>query len=172
VTDPTINEGESQEFNITHSDPDGDYITVQWYLNGTPTATTDFYIFEANYTSAGTYNVTVVISDGLDEDSHEWTLTVLDVNQPPEITSWYPSTDPDLIYVGNSQEFNITCSDPDGDSLTIQWYVNGTLKEEWTGNTSILFEPDQAGTYIIKVVVSDGQDETSHTWTLTVEQPP
>jgi len=172
LTDPTINEGETQEFNITQFDPDGDYITVQWYLNGTQTVTTDFYIFEANCTSAGTYNVTVVISDGVDEDSHEWTLTVLDVNQPPVITSWYPSTDPDPIYVGNPQEFNITCSDPDGDILTIQWYVNETLKGEWTGNTSIIFQPDQASTYIIKVVVSDGQDETPHIWTLTVEQPP
>jgi hypothetical protein len=346
LTDPTINEGESQQFNITYSDPDGDNTTVQWYLNSTPMVSTDFYIFEANYTSAGIYNVTVIVSDGLAEASHQWTLTVLNVNLPPEasnltispsnplttddlvgnytyydadenpengteicwfrngilqpdlndtllvpanqttkgdewyftvrpkdgqdfgniqtspimtiqnsppsistisivpnpaytndtltaiptafdpdgdnityiyqwqkyqngtwenipgatnetlgpksfvkgdqikvictpydgqeygtpqeatitisdspptITSHYPETNPDPIYVGNPQEFNITCNDPDGDNLTIEWYVNGTLQETWTGNTSVVFQTGTAGTYTIEVIVSDGE---------------
>ncbi|MEM2779950.1 MAG: DUF2341 domain-containing protein [Candidatus Bathyarchaeia archaeon] len=171
-TDPTINEGESQMFNITYSDNDNDPITIQWYLNGTLVSTNDNYTFEANYTSAGTYNVKVVISDGQDEDSHEWTLTVLDVNAPPEITSWYPQNDPEPITLGQSQEFNITYYDPDNDPVTIQWYINDTLKGEWTGYTSILFVPEQAGTYIIKVAVSDQQSSDTHSWTLIVQENP
>jgi len=76
-TDPIISEGESQEFNITYSDLDGDMVSVQWYLDGTPTATSDSYTFVANYGSAGTYNVTVIISDGFAQALHEWMLTVL-----------------------------------------------------------------------------------------------
>ena len=169
-TDPTINEGESQMFNITYSDNDNDPITIQWYLNGTLVSTNDNYIFEANYTSAGKYNVKVVISDGQDEDSHEWILTVLNVNRPPEITSWYPQDDPEPIPLGQWQEFNITYYDPDNDPVTIQWYINGTLKEEWTNYTSITFEPEQAGTYIIEVLVSDQQSIDTHSWTLIVQE--
>ncbi len=52
LADPTISEGESQEFNVTYHDPDGDPLVVQWFLNGTPTSTLDNYTFTADYDSA------------------------------------------------------------------------------------------------------------------------
>jgi murein tripeptide amidase MpaA len=127
LDDPTIMEGESQKFNVTYSDVDGDTINVQWYLNGAPTVTSNTYIFTASIGSAGTYNVTVAISDGQSTASHEWTLVVLSVpNTPPEasgltISPSNPKTNDDLVG-------SYTYYDADGDpesGTEIRWYRNG-----------------------------------------------
>jgi len=165
-SDPIIFEGESQEFNVTYSDPDGDSVTVQWYLNGTPTSTADSYIFAANYNSAGVYNVTVLISDGLAQESHEWVLTVVEVNMPPTIDSYYPLSDP-TISEGESQEFNVTYHDPDGDPVTVQWYLNGTPTVT-TDSYTFVSNYDSAGIYNVTVVISDGLAQASYEWSLTV----
>jgi len=52
---------------------------VEWLLDGSLVSSLDNYTFTSNYTSSGVYNVTVVVSDGLAQDSHEWNLTVLEV---------------------------------------------------------------------------------------------
>jgi len=80
-----INEAENQYFNITKFDPDGTIPSSQWYLNGIELngETLDEYTYYASYTSSGTHNITVIITDGLLTDSHEWTLIVHDVPQPP-----------------------------------------------------------------------------------------
>lgn len=76
LSDPTVTEEQSQEFNVTYSDPDGDSLSIQWYLDDTPTTTAHFYTFVADYSSAGVYNVTVVVSDRLAQTSFEWGLTL------------------------------------------------------------------------------------------------
>jgi len=80
----TIKEGESQYFNITKFDLDGTIPSTQWYLDGKPLAgqTEDEYTYFASYTSSGIHNITVIITDGLLNDSHEWRLEVIDVPTP------------------------------------------------------------------------------------------
>lgn len=80
-----INEGQSQLFWITKFDLDGTIPSTQWYFNGyTLTGQTgDSYTYYASYTSAGTHNVTVIISDGLLTDYRNWTLIVKDVHITP-----------------------------------------------------------------------------------------
>jgi predicted glutamine amidotransferase len=77
TTDPTIAEGESQEFTVTYHDPEGDDTSVQWYLDDLPTVTEDIYTFEAAVGSAGTYEVNVTVTDtGGGKTSKVWMLTV------------------------------------------------------------------------------------------------
>ena len=157
-TDPTIFEGESQDFNITYHDPDGDSFTIQWYQNGSLVGSDGSNIFVADYDSAGVYNVTVAVSDGLEEVSHEWTLAVLNVNRPPVIDTYYPLSNP-TIREGESQEFNVTKSDADGDPLTVSWFLNSTLLGETSDSYIFAAEPDSAGVYNVTVAVSDGLDK-------------
>ncbi|ODS35834.1 hypothetical protein BEH94_05620 [Candidatus Altiarchaeales archaeon WOR_SM1_SCG] len=72
----TITEGESQTFEITKSDPDGTVPKVKWYLDSSRVSTGDSYVYFSDYGSAGTYNVTVLVSDETMANSHEWTLNV------------------------------------------------------------------------------------------------
>lgn len=107
LTNPTIQEGESQEFNITKSDLDGDPLTVTWWLNQSDTGeTSDSYTYTANYESAGTYNVTVTVSDGLSQTSHQWTLTVTNVERGIAITNLISSKN--IVGQGYSTSINIT----------------------------------------------------------------
>jgi hypothetical protein len=88
-----INEGESLFFNITKYDPDGTVPSSQWYLNEIPLngETEDYYYYYTGYTSSGTHNVTVIISDGELTASHEWRVIVRDVPPPPSGVSIPPS---------------------------------------------------------------------------------
>jgi len=115
-SNPTINEGESQEFNVTYSDPDLNSLTVQWYLNGTPTVTTDSYNFTADFDSAGIYNVTVVVSDGQLSDSHQWNLTVTNVVHDVAVT--YVSSSKTVVGEGYCVNVTVTVENQ-GDSPEI-----------------------------------------------------
>ncbi len=167
TTDPTINVGESQTFSITKSDPDGDPLTVRWYVDDVlKSQGSDSYTYTA--TTAGTFEVRVTVSDGTDTVSHTWTLTVNEAgNNPPSIDSYSPTYNP-TITVGQSQTFSITKSDADGDTLTVKWFVDGVQKSQ--GSDSYTYTATAAGTYNVTVKVSDGQDSVSHEWTLTVNQ--
>jgi len=166
-TNPNINEEQSQVFNITYSDPDLDSVTVQWYLNSTPTGTNDNYTFTANYTSAGTYNVTVVIDDSEFTDSTQWNMTVTNVNRPPTIDTFTPAdTTPD-VDEGQNLEFTHTSSDPDTDPLSYSWLLDDVEKsadQNWT------YSPDfnAAGPHNVTLVVSDGNLTDSQEWAVTV----
>ncbi len=92
---------------------------------------------------------------------------VTESNSPPSIDSYSPQSNP-TIDVGGSQAFSITKSDPDGDPLTVKWFVDGAKKSE--GSDSYTYTSVSAGTFGIRVEVSDGKDTASHEWTLTVKQ--
>jgi len=87
-SDPAIFEGQSQEFNITKSDLDEEGLAVMWWLNGTATdETADSYTFVADYWSAGTYNVSVSVSDDSSKTSLAWWLEVIDVARDAAIAN-------------------------------------------------------------------------------------
>ena len=116
---PVINETENITFNITACDPDaGDTLTIQWYLNDTLVATGESYTFVSDYESAGVYIVNVTVSDGECNISHEWTLTVINVNRPPTATISSPLDNAKFTTKDNIL-FDATGSfDPDNDDLT------------------------------------------------------
>ncbi|MDD4878149.1 MAG: hypothetical protein PHO02_03880 [Candidatus Nanoarchaeia archaeon] len=76
--------GACQFFNITKYDEDGTIPSTMWYLDGNETAITlDGYTFCPSI--AGTYNITVVITDGMANDSESWIITAA-VQQPSSTT--------------------------------------------------------------------------------------
>ena len=79
LSNPTLNEGSSQDFSIIKSDSDGDSLNVNWYLDGSAVlGGNDSYQYISDYSSAGDHNVAVVVSDGSLSVSREWLVTVLD----------------------------------------------------------------------------------------------
>jgi len=166
LTNPTITEELSQIFTVTASDPDKDSITIRWYLNNSLITTGWSYTFIANYTSAGWYNVKVVVSDGELSAEHSWILTVTNVDRYPIIDSYSPLTNP-MITEEETQVFTVSASDPDYDQLTISWYLNGSLVT--TGDSyTFVADYNSAGWYEVKVVVSDGELSVNHIWILSV----
>jgi hypothetical protein len=77
LLNPRINETETQEFNVTAHDPDGDFLTFGWYLNGTNVGgNLTAYIFDANSNPNGTYTVKINITDGYYTVDRVWILIV------------------------------------------------------------------------------------------------
>jgi PGF-pre-PGF domain-containing protein len=76
-TTPIISEPNNQFFNISYNDPDND-ISVFWYQNGSLMNTSNNFTFMGDYSSEGSYNITVEITDGEAIAGQEWTLTVTD----------------------------------------------------------------------------------------------
>ncbi|MCP5002480.1 MAG: hypothetical protein GY941_00785, partial [Planctomycetes bacterium] len=77
IADVTVNEGDTVTLTPTANDPGGDTLTYTY--SGWMTASN----YTTDYLDAGTYTVTVTVSDGALSDSQVVTITVTDVNVPP-----------------------------------------------------------------------------------------
>lgn len=124
-----LDEGGTIDFSITATDPDGDILSYSWtfdtgLLTGQVNAS---YSYIAAMIDAGDHSLLVTVSDGKGgTDTNEWSITVNNINQPPLINTFTPLTDPSVNEM-EDQAFTVGASDPDGDSLSYQWLVNGTI---------------------------------------------
>ncbi|MBI2143801.1 S8 family serine peptidase [Candidatus Woesearchaeota archaeon] len=78
ATKITVKEGQTKNFSILATDPDGDPISYMWLLNGTVVSTTNKFSFSPKYNESGDYNLTIIVSDGQAETRAEFLLVVLD----------------------------------------------------------------------------------------------
>ena len=166
LTNPIINEGESQNFNVSAYDPDNDTLSFKWYLNDYLVSTTTTYTYNANYESAGTHVIKIVVSDSKSNVSMEWNMTVNNVNRAPVLNTIGNKS----VAEGELLEFSISGYDSDGDSLSYSVHdlpvgatFNTITKEfSWTPDY------DQSGVYYVTFVVSDGSLEDNETITINV----
>jgi PKD repeat protein len=158
------------------SDPDGDAITYQWSLTTKPTDSTTSL---QNPTTAnpsfvldkpGTYTGQLIVNDGqLDSDPD--TVTVTTLNSKPVADAGADQTG----QTGTPVSLNGNGSnDVDNNPLTYFWSF--TSKPEGStatlSNDSLInptFTPDLAGTYVVQLIVNDGQlDSDPDTVSITV----
>jgi len=145
-----------------------------------------------NYTASSTSSITITIVDGVAtlDPTEDWTgsetvaftatdgtlsitgntitLTVNDTttssNNAPTLDSYSPETDPTLAE-GESQDFTVSYSDSDNDTVTATWYLDNS--ETTTGDT-YTFSTESSGVYTVRVDLSDGTDTTAKSWQVTV----
>ncbi|MBW2993051.1 S8 family serine peptidase, partial [Candidatus Woesearchaeota archaeon] len=77
----TVNiiEPENQNFNLSAHDPENSDLNISWHINGSLQLSginQTEWNFTGNYSTAGIYNITAVVSDGYSTDSNEWILIV------------------------------------------------------------------------------------------------
>ncbi|MFH0751995.1 MAG: hypothetical protein V1914_00155 [archaeon] len=95
------------------------------------------------------------------------TLTVKESTPQVEITSYEPQNDPELA-IGDIQVFTITKSG--NGTLTVKWYIDNVLADGEAGD-SYTYTNTKEGSHTIKSVVSDGTNEATRIWTITVAEP-
>jgi len=95
--------------------------------------------------------------------STTWDLAVQ--SRPPEITSRSPGRSQLSLRSGNSTTFRIDARDPDGESLSYEWYVD----DEFSGSGQSYNRTfDRHGQYSIRAVVIDASgSRTTHNWTVS-----
>ena len=142
-------EGAPVSFDASGSyDPDGDPLTYSWDFGDgsvgggiSPNHT---------YGTGGTYNVTVVVNDGVSSTWTSTTATIIEVNEPPVASVGGPyrgAPGVELTFDGSGS------FDPDGDALTYSWYFGD-------GSAGIGVSPShtyaKSGDYVVELVVNDG----------------
>ena len=149
----TINEGEKIDFNIVASDiqNEGETLVYKWTSNSKDIGeNAASYQFVTDSTSAGKYTLVVTVSDGELKDSHTWSVTVKNVNRKPTALITAPGAS-DTLKSNTPVTLSANGSDPDSDTLTYQWSIDGVSVGSGPSVTTMI----AAGTHTVKVVVAD-----------------
>ena len=154
------------------SDADGDELSYNWSASGGEINGEGATVTWTAPDSAGSYNVTVTVTDGRGGEVMDYVIIEVRANKPPTITSLVA----DVTWTLPSGNIQVTCdaSDPDADALNYEWSTDGG-DISGTGAVVNWTTPEQVDIYYITVAVKDSHG-SSDTRTLPVsvalEQPP
>jgi PKD repeat protein len=140
-----MNENSHTHFSASAEDYNEDALTYSWKLDGVEKSTSQSWTYNADYNSAGNYNVTVTVSDGQLTASQEWNLTVQNVNRAPVLDNIADIT----AYEGDTITLNPSASDADGESIAYTY-------SEWMDSNSKPANYSDAGIHSVTVTASDG----------------
>lgn len=156
----TMDENSSQAFTVTAN---GTAPVYSWKLDSLEQSTAQNWTYNTGFSSAGSRNITVVVSNGVSQTSHSWNVTVNNINRAPTISSSPLTTGQE----NQLYKYNIIASDPDSDSLSyyLETYpagmnVNSTGTISWT--------PSTQGTYHVKAIASDGNLNATQEYDINV----
>ena len=165
----SVNENALLTFAVNATDADVQD-TLTYSATGLPNGATysgQTFTWKPGYNQAGSYQMTFVVSDGRDQDSETVTINVANVNRTPAMNSISDRS----VDAGDTLQFSLAATDPDGDSLTYSasdMPAGASLSGRnftWTPAT------DQIGSFDITFTASDGGLHDSKTATIMVVAP-
>jgi len=157
-------------------DPDGDELSYEWSTEGGDISGKGSTVTWTAPNAAGTYAITVMVTDGLGGVSSSSLSINVGVNHPPVIEELtvIPEDPKDFnysrmrIYKGESCDIECIVSDSDGDNLSYQWSTDvhpdslssevGSISGE--GCVATWTAPLRRSKVIVSVLVSDGKGGT------------
>ena len=164
----TMNEKATLEHNLTATDEDGDSLTYSAdNLPSWITLANNKLTLKPRASEIGTHTITVKVSDGTVTVPQTITITVNNVNDAPVITSAPNET----ATKGEQYSYTITATDEDSDPLTFavtakpDWLTFDTTTHTLSGTPG---NSEVGQTYSITLTVSDGTNQTTQTFNLTV----
>jgi len=134
-TNITIVIPQNQTFSVAATDADGDTLSYQWDLDGTVVSSANSYFFSPK--TAGTFTLTVSVSDGYDNIFTSW-FVIVSAEQKPTATDVTLSPDP--VYRIMNLSCDYTYSDPNDDpenGTEILWIMNNITQENYTNHSMI-----------------------------------
>ncbi|MBN1156295.1 hypothetical protein JXA85_01645 [Candidatus Woesearchaeota archaeon] len=121
--------------------------------------------FTPSLADRGNHTIIINVTDGTNVNTTTIVFFITSINNPPNITGYYPTSLSFSIYENSTQGMNISATD--SDTLSYYWLVDGTVN----GTTyNYTYSPDfsSAGTHNITAIASDGTTNSSLTWNVTV----
>jgi len=181
ISEPVITATEDQlySYQIEASDPNGDTLTYSFIIKPDGMSI-DRESGLISWTPAndqvGIHRVVVEISDGKQSVTQDFEVEVFNVNNPPQIFSYFPTNINIKINEGSSVKFEIQARDIDLNTiLGYQWLLNGKKVSNSTvsgdGSKSSWIYSVGYGDYsqkIVKVLVHDGELQDYVQWNITI----
>ena len=152
-------------FNASSSaDPDSAIASYHWDFGDGTTA--DGMVAVHAFADHGSFLVGLVVTDDL--AAHNEVFKTFEVgNRAPVIESTSPQASL-LVNASESTTFQVGAYDPDGDPLTYVWTVDGT--PAGGSSPSFALARNGTGTFLVRVVVSDGSATTEFQWVVEVRE--
>jgi cohesin domain-containing protein/dockerin type I repeat protein/putative Ig domain-containing protein/Big-like domain-containing protein len=157
VGDLTVKENSLLKVNLQAEDASGEGVTfdADSLPDGAQVFPGGLFKFRPGFEQAGSYSVTIYAFDASGNyDEETITLTVEDLNRKPELV-----VDNQAVSEGDTLQFDITATDPDGDELSYAAYdlPSGAVFDETTGSFNWITGQDQSGNYLVLFTTSDGK---------------
>jgi len=160
-------------YQLIIEDPDGDATAYALAKGpaGANLSTSGLLSWTPTKADAGKHDFSVNVTDGMATSRHNWSVNVSSVagNNPPVITS-YPIT---AAVVGVEYRYTVTATDANvGDSLTFSLDIapDGMVINSASGLITWVSAIADAGTWQVRINVTDSKDYTLQSYNLTVIQ--
>ncbi|MBM4381538.1 MAG: tandem-95 repeat protein, partial [Deltaproteobacteria bacterium] len=172
----TVAEGALLAVSFTGSDPDGD--ALSWAAVPLPQgaaldAATGAFTWTPGYTQAGTWPMTLTVTDGAATATTSFSVAVTPTNRPPSLSGSGPAQ----VDEGTEWQLALNATDPDGTSVVLACtgLPAGAVLETFAARVRWTPGFTQAGTYTFACSASDGSLTTQASFSVTVlqvNQPP
>ena len=185
ISEPIITAKEDQlySYRVEASDPDGDNLNYSLIIKpegmsiNTDTEKNGLITWMPTNNQVGIHQVIVEISDGKYKVQQIFEIEVINMNNPPQILSYFPLNLNIEINEGDSVKFEIQGTDVDlNTTLDYQWFLEGEPISNSSGIGSAskstwkyFSEYGDYGIKTVKVLVSDGEFEDSIQWKITIQ---
>lgn len=178
-----ITQGQSLTFAVTTNDGVGpiSYEFLQDNSTVLQTGSSSYHTVNGTSMTPGYHSLKVKASNS--SSFAEKTFNIRK-NTPPNVLSYTPSfTGTSFTCTGGSVSINADFTDFDADTVSVKWKLDNVLV---TGSTAFVttsatssnailnFTPDctKVGFHTLKLILSDGFEETSSEWSVSVTNPP
>lgn len=159
----TLEVGEQVTFFVSAKAPSPRQVRYLWQLNGSQIGTTSSYILVGDPLNIGNHEVKIIVTDGIDTRERVWNVKI---NGAPTVTP--VTTGTPRVAVGSDINIVATAADPNNDTLTYTWRLNGAISPHLTGTTgtgTLSGHTDIVGTFTVSLTVSDGTATATQAWT-------
>lgn len=181
ISEPIINATEDQLYlyQVEASDPNGDSLTFAFTIKPEGmdiNSESGLISWTPTNNQVGNHRIIIEITDGKYNVQQDFEIEVINVNNPPQIFSYFPTNFNFKIDEGNSVKFEVQAYDIDlNTTLSYQWLLNGMKVSSSTGlendsKSSWIYSAGY-GDYsqkIVKILVSDGELEDYVRWNITI----
>ena len=181
ISEPIITATEDQlySYQVKASDPNGDNLSYSLIIKPEGmniNSENGLIIWTPTNNQVGIHQVVVEISDGKHSVTQSFEIEVSNVNNPPQIFSYFPGSLNVGVNEGDSIKFEVQAHDIDlNTTLSFQWFLNGKLVLDSTvsgdGSKSSWIYSAGYGDYsqkIVKALVSDGELQDYVQWNITI----
>jgi sugar lactone lactonase YvrE len=164
INNETLNEGQMRTLSFSASDGNGD--PLSFTINNKPgfATFTDSGTGAASlqlapgFTDAGTYQISLTVSDGDATDTKSFTVTVSDVNRPPTVTAQAISSPLEATApAGRQVTLSGSATDPDNDPISYKWF-DGSVQIASTATATVTLG---FGQHSIFLMATDARDASA-----------